>query len=116
MNNVKSTNGAATNGTNTTPSQDQTSEADTKSLQEKVKQLELKLAEYRNQCQSLRQEIKLAQKVLAQEVGEGVTFQELVSGSSGWRGRAQQIIQLQKKVCCSFCTDLHVIIVKLGRF
>ena len=32
-------------------------------MQEKIKQLELKLSEYRNQCQSLRQEIKLAQKV-----------------------------------------------------
>ena len=38
-------------------------------------------------------------QVLVQEVGEGSTVQSLLAASSGWRGRAQQIITLQKKVC-----------------
>ena len=38
-------------------------EAEMKTLQDKLKQSEQKLAEVRNQCQSLRQELKVAQKV-----------------------------------------------------
>jgi len=33
-----------------------------------------------------------------QEVGENVQVQTLLSSSSGWRGRAQQITALQQKV------------------
>jgi hypothetical protein len=34
-----------------------------KALQDKLKQTESKMAEYRNQCMMLKQEIKIAQKV-----------------------------------------------------
>ena len=37
-------------------------------------------------------------QVIEQEVGEGSTIQSLLNNSSGWRGRAQQVISLQKKV------------------
>ena len=40
-----------------------TNEAEVKILQDKLKQSEQKAAEFRNQCQSLRQELKVAQKV-----------------------------------------------------
>ncbi|KAK2186979.1 hypothetical protein NP493_181g00044 [Ridgeia piscesae] len=73
-------------------------EDEVKTLQEKLRQAELKSTEYRNQTQALRQDLRLAQKVLVQEVGEGSTVQSLLAASSGWRGRAQQIITLQKKV------------------
>ena len=36
-----------------------------------------------------------------QEVGENVQVQTLLSSSSGWRGRAQQITALQQKVSVS---------------
>jgi len=38
------------------------------------------------------------EQVLVQEVGENVQVQTLLSSSSGWRGRAQQISALQLKV------------------
>ena len=38
-------------------------EAEIKVLQDKLKQSEQKSAEFRNQCQSLRQELKVTQKV-----------------------------------------------------
>lgn len=69
-----------------------------KLTQDKLKQSEAKVMDLRNQIQSLTAELKISQKILAQEVGEGVSMQSLVSGSSGWRGRAQQITVLQKKV------------------
>ncbi len=39
-------------------------------------------------------------QVLANEVGEGITVQSLLNTQSGWRGRHQQILALQKKVNC----------------
>ncbi|KAJ8306867.1 hypothetical protein KUTeg_014951 [Tegillarca granosa] len=41
--------------------------------------------------------LQLEEKVLSQEVGENVNVQSLLSGNTNWRGRAQQIIMLQKK-------------------
>ena len=67
-------------------------------LQEQLQQSKLKMAEQRNQCQVLKQELKLAQKVITKEVGEGANMSALLSGVSGWRGRAQQIITLQSKL------------------
>ena len=67
-------------------------------LQEQLLQSKLKMAEQRNQCQVLKQELKLAQKVITKEVGEGANMSALLSGVSGWRGRAQQIITLQSKL------------------
>ena len=69
-----------------------------RTCQEKLKQSEIKQAEFRNQCASLKQELKVAQKVLSNEVGDGVNIQSLLNSTSTWRGRQQQIIALQKKV------------------
>lgn len=67
-------------------------------LQVQLQQSKLRMAEQRNQCQVLKQELKLAQRVITKEVGEGVNTSTLLSGTSGWRGRAQQIITLQSKL------------------
>ena len=42
--------------------------------------------------------MKIALKVISNEVGDGVNVQSLMNATSGWRGRAQQIMLLQKKV------------------
>ena len=39
------------------------SDPETKQLQDKLKQAELKVSEYRNQCSTLRKELNMAQKV-----------------------------------------------------
>ncbi|RUS82327.1 hypothetical protein EGW08_009917 [Elysia chlorotica] len=77
---------------------DDTSGVDVKALQDRLKQTESRCTDFRNQCQSLRQELKIANKVLSQEIGENVNIQSLLNETSNWRGRAQQIIGLQQKV------------------
>ena len=67
-------------------------------LQEQLVQSKHKTTEYRNQCQLLKQDLKLAHKVIAKEVGGGVTVSALLNSPSGWRGRSQQILTLQKKL------------------
>ncbi|XP_059694380.1 coiled-coil domain-containing protein 13 [Haemorhous mexicanus] len=69
-----------------------------KALQEKLSTANVKVTEYRNQLQNLKQELKLTQKILAKEVGEDVNIQSLLTNSGSWRGRAQQILLLQSKV------------------
>jgi len=64
---------------------------------EKLSSALLKSAEERNEIETLKKELKIANKVLTREVGEG-TFQSLLNSSSGWRGRQQQILSLQTKV------------------
>ena len=68
------------------------------SLQEELTQTRQKMVDCRNQCEVYKQELKVAHKVIAKEVGEGVSVSALISGVSGWRGRAQHIIALQNKV------------------
>ncbi|KAJ7414970.1 Coiled-coil domain-containing protein 13 [Pitangus sulphuratus] len=69
-----------------------------KALQEKLNTANFKAMEYRNQLQSSRQELKMTQKLLANEIGEDVNIQSLLANSGSWRGRAQQILVLQNKV------------------
>uniref|UniRef100_A0A8C5IGS1 Uncharacterized protein n=1 Tax=Junco hyemalis TaxID=40217 RepID=A0A8C5IGS1_JUNHY len=72
-----------------------------RALQEKLSTANVKVTEYRNQLQNLKQELKLTQKILAKEVGEDVNIQNLLTNSGSWRGRAQQIVLLQGKVSSS---------------
>uniref|UniRef100_A0A8C5NZZ0 Coiled-coil domain containing 13 n=1 Tax=Jaculus jaculus TaxID=51337 RepID=A0A8C5NZZ0_JACJA len=69
-----------------------------KALQDRLAATQQKMSDLRNQMQSTKQELRMAQKVLANEVGEDVNVQQLLASPGTWRGRAQQILVLQSKV------------------
>uniref|UniRef100_A0A8D2DEE0 Coiled-coil domain containing 13 n=1 Tax=Sciurus vulgaris TaxID=55149 RepID=A0A8D2DEE0_SCIVU len=69
-----------------------------KALKDRLATMSLKMSDLRNQVQSVKQELRITQKVLASEVGEDVNIQQLLSSPGTWRGRAQQILVLQSKV------------------
>ncbi|XP_014472720.1 PREDICTED: coiled-coil domain-containing protein 13-like [Dinoponera quadriceps] len=69
-----------------------------KCLKNKLQWTQIRLCESRNTCAALRQEIKKAQKLLCSEVGENVSVTAFSSVPGGWRGRAEQIRNLQQKV------------------
>ncbi|XP_047386784.1 coiled-coil domain-containing protein 13 isoform X5 [Sciurus carolinensis] len=68
-----------------------------KALKDRLATMNLKMSDLRNQVQSVKQELRITQKVLASEVGEDVNIQQLLSSPGTWRGRAQQILVLQSK-------------------
>ncbi|XP_071788912.1 coiled-coil domain-containing protein 13-like [Asterias amurensis] len=72
--------------------------AELKTLQDSLNKSQAKQTDFRNQVNLLKQELKVAHKVLSKELGENVNIQNLLNDSSNWRGRAQQIILLQNKV------------------
>ncbi|KAF2895735.1 hypothetical protein ILUMI_10439 [Ignelater luminosus] len=66
-----------------------------KTLQEKLNSTHSKLCEARNSNTQLKNDLKMANKLLQQEVGE--SFETLVNSNTNWRGRAQIICDLQQK-------------------
>ncbi|XP_058794271.1 coiled-coil domain-containing protein 13-like [Phymastichus coffea] len=69
-----------------------------KNLTERLHSMTTKLYESKNANTILKQDFQKAQKLLCSEVGENVTVAGLSTEPGGWRGRAEQIQQLQQKV------------------
>lgn len=67
-------------------------------LTEKLERSKQKTFEVLNQNTQLKNELKMAHKCLQQEIGENVNISQLLSGSSNWRGRSQQIAMLNSKI------------------
>ena len=75
-------------------------ENELKITSDRAKNAEMKIVELRNQLEESRRETRMAIRVLGMEVGDSVDVHALLrsEGQAGWKGRAQQIQLLQKKV------------------
>ncbi|CAF1094655.1 unnamed protein product [Adineta ricciae] len=73
-------------------------EKELKELRDKFKDLQARHTEAKSQLDITKQELKKTQKALEKEVGDTVNIQNILNGTSNWRGRQQQIIALQEKV------------------
>ncbi|XP_063631807.1 coiled-coil domain-containing protein 13 [Cydia splendana] len=70
-----------------------------KDLNNKLAVVNKKLYESKNRNLELKNEILLATKILQQELGDKFTsIKELQNEMAGWKGRAQQILLLQKRI------------------
>lgn len=67
-------------------------------LTDKLDRSNKKVFEILNQNTQLKNELKMSQKCLQQEIGDNVNVTQLMSSTSNWRGRAQQIQMLHSKV------------------
>lgn len=68
-------------------------------LQDSVDKTKKKLFEVSNLNVQLKNELKMAQKCLQQELGvESVSVSQLLNSQANWRGRAEQILMLQSKI------------------
>ncbi|KAI6660519.1 hypothetical protein LOD99_14103 [Oopsacas minuta] len=89
---------------NKSPSLEELSPSDQKKLElmrEEVTDLKARLMEGKNLNQSMKQELRLTQKALTQELGpdaDKYTLSQLINSEAAWKGRAQQIKLLKKKV------------------
>ncbi|KAJ8324986.1 hypothetical protein O5D80_006501 [Batrachochytrium dendrobatidis] len=74
-------------------------QSEIKVLKDKIAQITRKLEEERIAGQSLKSDIRLAQKALLLEIGDDAPIQNIVKGDvGGWKGRAEQIALLKDKV------------------
>ena len=67
-------------------------------LKEKLAMFMRRVEEERIQNQSLRHELRNAQKALAAEIGDETVVPKILSGETPWKGRAQLIVALKEKV------------------
>ena len=67
-------------------------------LKDKLNQTCHKMMEFKSQCEILKQDLKKHQKALEKECGENLDVKSILSGQSNWKGRQQQIRNLQAKV------------------
>ena len=70
-------------------------------VREEMTELKARLTENKNLNQSLKQELRLTQKALTQELGseaDKYSLSQIINSETAWKGRAQQIKLLRKKV------------------
>jgi hypothetical protein len=57
-----------------------------------------RLTQARQECQQLRQKLKMAQSALQKEIGSDIPLSRVLSTESGWKGRADEISRLKVKI------------------